>query len=61
MKKLFALLVVAGMVFVSCGNNQAEATVAEEAVIEEVQQDEIQQEATVDMPDADEAEETPAE
>ena len=32
MKKLFALLVVAGLVFVSCNNATEEETVAEEVV-----------------------------
>ncbi len=40
MKKLFALLVVAGMVFISCGNKTEEvvaddATAQEEVVVEE--------------------------
>ena len=62
MKKLFALLVVAGMVFISCGN-QPEAVEAEtpEVVDEQVVADE-QPAADMATEEATEtAEETPAE
>ena len=61
MKKLFALLVVAGMVFASCGGSQTEATVNEDATQEEtVQQEEATQEEAVQMPEEEVAEEAPA-
>ena len=50
MKKLFALLVVAGMVFVSCGNKPAEEAVNEEAVVtEEVIDEQVQDENTAEV------------
>ena len=49
MKKLFALLVVAGMVFVSCGNKPEEA-VNEEATVEtEVVEEQVVDENTAEV------------
>ena len=52
MKKLFALLVVAGMVFASCGNKTEEVVesdaAAQEVVNDEVAQDEAAAEVTED-------------
>ena len=61
MKKLFALLVVAGMVFVSCGNKPAE-TVDADATVEETTIEEATEEVA-EMPAEETAEEaeTPAE
>ena len=50
MKKLFALLVVAGMVFVSCGNKTPEEEVGNEATItEEVTEAPVQDENTAEV------------
>jgi len=59
MKKLFALAIVAGMTFASCGGGQKDEVVDpvnDDAI--ENQIDEQQQDETVEMP---EGEETPAE
>ncbi len=65
MKKLFALLVVAGMTFFACGSNNEEAPVEEEAMEVEVVNEEANQEENVaEMPAeeaSEEAVETPAE
>jgi hypothetical protein len=66
MKKLFALLVVAGMVFVSCGGSQvnegveaeAQPVVEEQANVEEQPAADMQEENQVE---ATEVEEAPAE
>jgi len=51
MKKLFALLVVAGMVFVSCGNQPAEAVEAE-ATQEQVEEvtEVVEEQPAAEMP-----------
>lgn len=60
MKKLFALLVVAGMVFASCGGSKTQENVNADAAQEEtIQQDEAaQQEETAQMSE-ETVEETP--
>ena len=58
MKKLFALLVVAGMVFVSCGNTATEPTVEAEAETIEADAPEANE---VEAAEMDAAEEAPAE
>jgi len=57
MKKLFALLVVAGMVFVSCGNTQKEEPAVEAEGAEMIDETATEQEDAVQM----DAEEAPAE
>ncbi|MBO4582057.1 MAG: hypothetical protein J5701_07225 [Bacteroidales bacterium] len=60
MKKLFALLVVAGLVFVACNNAPEEETVAEEPMIEEQEAvvEDAQEQEAVDMPAEEATEET---
>ena len=61
MKKLFALAIVAGMVFVSCGNTPEETTepiVEDEAIEATVENEDL--DAAVMPEEQDEAEEVPA-